>query len=894
MALTADEVFRDYNIDGLPASLAKRPEKREIRDLLTGYEAVINAFFASGGKVYATLAALNADLSPSANTVAWVIRDTDVYDNGIYQKVGGPGTGSWVRLTDLPFGFIVASDAGLGTPNAIIATSSLPVTTSNLVRLNIFETNVGSPVTVAFNGNSPVTIKTNSGGDVVPGALVGGTIVLGFLTGGTFRLLSDLASAAIIAAAEGLVGEAQAARDAAEDARDLAIAAADQAAVEGAGDVPTYASRTLAAAATIPSARSYILVSGFASIGDGGQALYKKVVSEPSHPGKFQSADGAWWEIAETVLTPQMMGFTSGDVAPFVGYALDVADHLVFPARASGYDFETDVTKTLTRDKVIDFNGQLVRFDDATLHLRGVTVASGLSPQTFRARYATEWIISNSAGAAPGDLLYINTTIAPSTDWADTKKDLVRIAGVDSGTHTLVLDEGLNFAYATGDAGITCTIYRPSKVTLIRPNLEMMSDATPQIMIHLEALHEIEIISPRIRGQMPFDRASNIFRVGIQLWKCWRWSVSDAFFESMSYTIGVYGGSRHGTELNTRSRYCHHGHADIGDWASDYRLIGFDDSDSFQALNRHPSFRCFADDFNVKNNLGLSNWRGFGGGWRNGYIQSLATDADELAQFQNDPLAVGYEYLAEDADAYFDNVVFDIPGRVTKPALEVRKGRNVTYSRLVIPSLGASASPANQISNLVFGPGNRIGAAGEPAGIAGGGYVRNAARVHVPPMLKARKVSSVYHIDPKASMVDQVNGLLHCYGPIDSGLLGDSGLTIRVHTNCFAGVDTAETVVGVIKLFATVIHQNAGFFSTVEKHFNFAIDASSGVSFPTTPVYTSGLSGQSNESASLSVGSIGGSTASDAYVQFVATVGSGGRTSPVLSLDYELKLRRSR
>lgn len=41
----------------------------------------------------------------------------------------------------------------------------------------------------------------------------------------------------------------------------------------------------------------YCVVAGYASAGDGGWAFYKRVVPEPSHPGKVQSADGTWWEM---------------------------------------------------------------------------------------------------------------------------------------------------------------------------------------------------------------------------------------------------------------------------------------------------------------------------------------------------------------------------------------------------------------------------------------------------------------------------------------------------------------------------------------------------------------------------------------------------------------------
>src|SRR6185503_8160708 len=52
-----------------------------------------------------------------------------------------------------------------------------------------------------------------------------------------------------------------------------------------------FASRSVAAAATLPVGMTFLRTAGYSAAGDGGGALYKKVVSEPSHTGKFQSAD---------------------------------------------------------------------------------------------------------------------------------------------------------------------------------------------------------------------------------------------------------------------------------------------------------------------------------------------------------------------------------------------------------------------------------------------------------------------------------------------------------------------------------------------------------------------------------------------------------------------------
>ncbi|MDM8344523.1 glycosyl hydrolase family 28-related protein, partial [Pseudochrobactrum sp. sp1633] len=47
---------------------------------------------------------------------------------------------------------------------------------------------------------------------------------------------------------------------------------------------------------------------GYYATGDGGDALYKRVISEPAHAGKVQSADGAWWELSEEEPSVKMFG----------------------------------------------------------------------------------------------------------------------------------------------------------------------------------------------------------------------------------------------------------------------------------------------------------------------------------------------------------------------------------------------------------------------------------------------------------------------------------------------------------------------------------------------------------------------------------------------------------
>lgn len=216
MAITMAEVARDYETDGVPSSGNHKIKKPNLRSWGGWVEGIINAFTSNSGLVYVFKSTLDGDLSPAINSMAWVVGDPVAANNGVYKKLGAPGSGSWQRVADLPFSFIIASDTGAGTPNAIQATTSIPVSGSALVWMNIFEANTASPVTVSFNGGSTLRIKTNAGNDVAVGGLVAGMIVLGIVSGSIFRLVSDQASAAVVAAAEAAQAAAEAAAAAAQ------------------------------------------------------------------------------------------------------------------------------------------------------------------------------------------------------------------------------------------------------------------------------------------------------------------------------------------------------------------------------------------------------------------------------------------------------------------------------------------------------------------------------------------------------------------------------------------------------------------------------------------------------------------------------------------------------
>lgn len=73
-------------------------------------------------------------------------------------------------------------------------------------------------------------------------------------------------------------------------------------------EIVDFDTRTAVSTTNISSGITYLRTSGYYLVGDGGGALYKKVISEPAHTGKIQSADGAWWELSEVRPNNRMFG----------------------------------------------------------------------------------------------------------------------------------------------------------------------------------------------------------------------------------------------------------------------------------------------------------------------------------------------------------------------------------------------------------------------------------------------------------------------------------------------------------------------------------------------------------------------------------------------------------
>ena len=77
-------------------------------------------------------------------------------------------------------------------------------------------------------------------------------------------------------------------------------------------NVRTFTTRTSAQNATIQSGVLAVRLLGYATAGDRGEAVYRRVDTQPAHPGKFMSTDGTWWEIATPRLYVEYFGGVAG------------------------------------------------------------------------------------------------------------------------------------------------------------------------------------------------------------------------------------------------------------------------------------------------------------------------------------------------------------------------------------------------------------------------------------------------------------------------------------------------------------------------------------------------------------------------------------------------------
>lgn len=166
-------------------------------------------------KSYPSVAAMNADVTPPAGTLAYAEGKT-------WRKTTASGSPGWeVFLDFIPGAQIINAFVTGGTANAVVATTASPVSTvayKQLITLGAFTASNTGAMTVTLNGVTR-TLVTNTGAAIPSGYIKAGMSALVMLDGdGKLRLFSYGDASAIQAAAEAAATAAEAAKVAAEAA----------------------------------------------------------------------------------------------------------------------------------------------------------------------------------------------------------------------------------------------------------------------------------------------------------------------------------------------------------------------------------------------------------------------------------------------------------------------------------------------------------------------------------------------------------------------------------------------------------------------------------------------------------------------------------------------------
>ncbi|WP_144223477.1 hypothetical protein [Mesorhizobium amorphae] len=167
-------------------------------------------------KAYASVAAMNADVTPAAGTLAYAEGKT-------YRKTAASGSAGWeVFLDFIPGAQLINAPVTSGTANAVLATSASPVSGvayKQLIAVGPFTAANTGAMTISINGETARSLVTNTG-DPIPANYIrpkmSALVVID--ADGKYRLFSYGDASAIQAAAE-------VARSAAEAARDAALSA---------------------------------------------------------------------------------------------------------------------------------------------------------------------------------------------------------------------------------------------------------------------------------------------------------------------------------------------------------------------------------------------------------------------------------------------------------------------------------------------------------------------------------------------------------------------------------------------------------------------------------------------------------------------------------------------
>lgn len=229
-------------------------------------------------------------------------------------------------------------------------------------------------------------------------------------------------------------------------------------------EVPVYKAVKGMSSLLIPKRISAIRVSGYYAAGDGADALYKRVASQPAHAGKFQTSDGGWWELVPP-LHASMFGVIADGItnaAEGLAQAIETAQFLNQPLEFPAGDIAIGATLPpiiVPADTTLDIWSRgkarllIGAGSPVGINFSGTIVAAGLT-LTEAVAWGDVVINVNDAGLAQaGDTLYLDTDTPVEASYRYGKKMLGVIASVNANAVTLV--EPANFDFSVPETSVS-------------------------------------------------------------------------------------------------------------------------------------------------------------------------------------------------------------------------------------------------------------------------------------------------------------------------------------------------------------------------------------------------------------------------------------------------------
>ncbi len=262
----------------------------------------------------------------------------------------------------------------------------------------------------------------------------------------------------------------------------------DDIAMDAFGGGIRVATRGALASATVTADVGYIQTVGYASSADGGGALYKRVETEPSHAGKVQSADGAWWELANEVVKPAMFGAVGDGVVDdttAVTNAMNINRPLEWGDSQKVYRVTSEITFSPTRELAWTSSGATIFYGPAvsTQFCLRITVPAG--------DHKIEGVFNIDANR----MAYVGFSVGNATTPVNFPDDYPNFTAVDlrvyrahRAAQTFTGGDGISIA-----GGF-------NRVQLVRPHVEDISMATGAIIPNSNGVTGITISRNNTNG----------------------------------------------------------------------------------------------------------------------------------------------------------------------------------------------------------------------------------------------------------------------------------------------------------------------------------------------------------------------------------------------------------